>query len=159
MPSSDAGRGRPCKETATRANMMLFSAAEGAATAMKTVLSSFLACAVAGLLATVSCAGDHAPPTPTQDVTCVVNSIVVTPPSATLHPGDTLLVHASRDYCPGEPTTSYQWRSSNLSVATVTTIGPHDGVVRSVAIGNVTIIATATIDPSINGAAAIVVAP
>ena len=126
---------------------------------MTTVLSSYSTLAIAGLLATVACAGDHTAATPTQDVGCVVNSIVVTPPSATLHPGDTLLVHASRDYCPGEPTTSYQWRSSNLSVATVTTIGPNDGVVRSVAIGNVTIIATATIDPSINGAAAIVVVP
>jgi len=122
---------------------------------MKTSLSALLACAVAGLVVTVSCGHtDRAATDPTFVVGCTLLGPRVAPSLATLHPGDTLRVAATESTCAGTTAAPVQWTSSDTSVATV----GASGLVRAHARGTATIVATDVRDISIKGAMALVVA-
>jgi uncharacterized protein YjdB len=88
---------------------------------------------------------------------CTTGSMRVTPPSATLHPGDSLKEAASFAACPYDGVVAtFRWRSSNTGVAIVDSMA---GLVRAVDTGSVTIIATVTENPAVQGAAALTVIP
>lgn len=83
----------------------------------------------------------------------------VSPASATLHIGDTLLVSVSTRICPGqaEPTLApYAWSSSDSSVAKVSA---SSGLVLALHDGTVTITATSVDEPLVKGAMALRIAP
>jgi hypothetical protein len=83
----------------------------------------------------------------TQPIACLLETRV-SPPSATLHPGDTLRAAATAGGCTGA-TVRFRWTSSDSTVATVNT---DAGLIRAVKVGSVTITATQTDKPTVKGA-------
>ena len=77
--------------------------------------------------------------------------VVVSPPSATLRPGDSLQASATFG-CAGEHA-SVRWSSSNTTIATVDSVS---GLVRALsAPGTASIIASLAADRAMNGAMAL----
>lgn len=91
-----------------------------------------------------------------QEVDCILRGTTVTPPSATLHAGDTLRAKATSSSC-GGATATYQvrWSVSDTSIVTVDTTG----LVLARKQGTATVIAKSTQDPSVSGAMVAVVVP
>jgi uncharacterized protein YjdB len=90
-------------------------------------------------------------------VDCTTTGPTVSPPSVTLHPGDTLRATAFVHQCEGQPTsTTVRWRTSDTAVAGVDSLS---GLVRARASGRSTIIASLVVNPQIEGAMALTVAP
>ena len=88
---------------------------------------------------------------------CALPSPTVSPPSATLHVGDSLRASASFRPCPADAgAATFQWRSSNTSVAIVDSVA---GLVRAIDTGSTSIIASATENRALIGAMALKVAP
>ena len=88
---------------------------------------------------------------------CTLPGPTVSPPSATMHVGDSLRASASFQPCPPDAgAATFQWRSSNTSVAIVDSIA---GLVRAIDTGSTSIIATATENRALVGAMALKVAP
>ncbi len=85
--------------------------------------------------------GGSAPVTPT------VNSVTVSPTSATLDPNNTQQLTANVDATPASADKSVTWTSSNPSVATVS----ESGLVTAVAQGTATITATSNLDNTKSG--------
>jgi Big-like domain-containing protein len=83
---------------------------------------------------------------------CVLIGPTVSPPSATLHPGDTLRVRASYSPCPSGPAPSFRWRSTDTLIAMVDSV---TGLVRARSLGQASIIATAVSEPALRGAMAL----
>jgi len=108
------------------------------------------------VLAIVACSRDTSSP-PSQDVGCVASGAVVVPSIATLHSGDTVRASASLPPCSGRPAfVEFRWRSSDTLVASV---DPIAGLVRARRSGVATIIASAVLDPNVQGAMALSVVP
>jgi uncharacterized protein YjdB len=83
--------------------------------------------------------------------------IHASPAEATLHPGDTLRLHAFVEPCPQDTFTStFWWRSSDTSVAAADSI---TGLVRANSAGRATIVGSATVDSQLVVAAVVTVAP
>ena len=80
-------------------------------------------------------------------VTPTVNSVTVSPASATLDPNDTQQLTANVDATPASADKSVTWTSSNPSVATVS----ESGLVTAVAQGTATITATSNLDNTKSG--------
>ena len=117
---------------------------------MRVVVSASL------VLTIVACSRDTSSPPP-EDVGCVASGAVVVPSVATLHSGDTVRVTASLRPCPGFPAfVEFRWRSSDTLIATV---DPIAGLVRARRAGTATIIASAVLDPNVQGAMALAVVP
>jgi uncharacterized protein YjdB len=88
---------------------------------------------------------------------CTVSGPFVSPPSVTLHAGDSLRATAVVQQCEGQPTsTTVRWRTSDTAVAIVDSLS---GLVRARASGRSTIIASLVVNPQIEGAMALTVAP
>jgi hypothetical protein len=89
---------------------------------------------------------------------CTLQTITVSPPYATLHPGDTVRANASHSVCPQDngPALTYRWRSSDTSVAVVDSVA---GLVRARKTGTASLVATAAAAPSVQGAMALNVVP
>ena len=85
--------------------------------------------------------GGSAPVTPT------VNSVTVSPTSATLDPNNTQQLTANVDATPASADKSVTWASNNPSVATVS----ESGLVTAVAQGTATITATSNLDNTKSG--------
>lgn len=83
---------------------------------------------------------------------CVLIGPTVSPASATLHPGDTLRVHASYSPCPTGPAPSFRWRSSDTVTAAVDSL---TGLVRARTPGQATVVATLLSEPTLKGAMAL----
>jgi hypothetical protein len=83
---------------------------------------------------------------------CSVTGPTVSPPLATLHPGDTLRARASYSPCPAGPAPSFRWRSSDTLIAVVDSVM---GLVRARSPGQASIIATAVSEPALRGAMAL----
>ena len=80
-------------------------------------------------------------------VTPTVNSVTVSPASATLDPNNTQQLTANVDATPASADKSVTWTSSNPSVATVS----ESGLVTAVAQGTATITATSNLDNTKSG--------
>jgi uncharacterized protein YjdB len=92
---------------------------------------------------------------PTID--CIVATVSVSPPSATLHLGDTLRAVAKDTPCPAGPSTAtFRWRSSDTTIANVDSIA---GLVRARSIGHATIIGTESGSQGVQVAMALEVVP
>ncbi len=92
------------------------------------------------------------PPAPA--FACTAQGPSVSPAAATLSVGDTLRIHAAMPPCPFDTVhVSFSWESSNSAVAAV----DSTGLVRAVAKGVATIIASGVQAPAVQAAAAITV--
>jgi uncharacterized protein YjdB len=91
-----------------------------------------------------------------SSVDCTAQGPTVSPASATVHPGDTLRANARQNPCPLDQTTTFWWKTSDTSVATVDSVA---GLVHAKAIGRTTILAIVTANPQITGAMVLTVAP
>ncbi len=110
-----------------------------------------LAALLAGACGRTSDAGS------TSSVDCSLMLVTISPPSATLHSGDTLRPAAAFPTCPvGGPSGTARWRSSDTSVAIVDSVS---GLVRAEHTGQASVIATETIDSLVKGAMALTVVP
>jgi uncharacterized protein YjdB len=98
---------------------------------------------------------DTSAPQTESSVDCTLQLPSVSPPSATVHPGDTLRANVQVNPCL-QLTTTFLWRTSDTNVATVDSVA---GLVRAKAIGRTSILAVATANPQIVGAMALTVAP
>ena len=95
-------------------------------------------------------------PTAETPIDCTA-TMSASPPTATIHPGDTLRVHASAPPCPPEilsPT--FWWRAIDTSVAGVDSVA---GLVRAKTAGQTTIVGTETVNSQAKVAVALTVAP
>jgi len=117
---------------------------------LNTVMRVF-AVAVSALLLLTACRdrSGHASPT---SFDCVLVGPTATPPSATLHPGDTLRVRASYTPCPAGSPASFRWRSSDTVIAVVDSV---TGLVRARSVGQATIVAAVVAEPSLVAAMAL----
>ena len=86
-------------------------------------------------------------------VTPTVNSVTVSPASATLDPNGTQQLTANVDATPASADKSVTWSSSNPSVATVS----ESGLVTAVAQGTATITATSNLDNTKSGTCSVTV--
>lgn len=86
-------------------------------------------------------------------VTPTVNSVTVSPASATLDPNNTQQLTANVDATPASADKSVTWTSSNPSVATVS----ESGLVTAVAQGTATITATSNLDNTKSGTCSVTV--
>ncbi len=86
-------------------------------------------------------------------VTPTVNSVTVSPASATLDPNDTQQLTATVDATPASADKSVTWSSSDPSVATVS----ESGLVTAVAQGTATITATSNLDNTKSGTCSVTV--
>ncbi len=86
-------------------------------------------------------------------VTPTVNSVTVSPASATLDPNGTQQLTATVDATPASADKSVTWSSSNPSVATVS----ESGLVTAVAQGTATITATSNLDNTKSGTCSVTV--
>jgi uncharacterized protein YjdB len=97
---------------------------------------------------------------PAQDTDCanMVSPAIVLPSTATLSVGDTMRLTAIlAAHCPGGPTTAqWRWESGNSALASVDSL---TGLVTARAAGTTTVVATATFDSTIAGAATVRVLP
>ena len=112
---------------------------------------SVLLLSVIILVGLSACAGD---PSSVSLVApdCTLPGPTVSPPSATLHVGDTLHATAAITICEGVPTSRvFHWRSSDTVNASVDSI---TGLVRARHPGTASIIATLVVNPAIRGAMA-----
>ena len=91
----------------------------------------------------------HVSPTSSD---CVLVGPTAAPPSATLHPGDTLRVRASYTPCPAGSPASFRWRSSDTVIAVVDSL---TGLVRARSVGQATIVAAVVAEPSLVAAMAL----
>ncbi len=89
----------------------------------------------------------------TGESTPTVNSVTVSPASATLDPNDTQQLTANVDATPASADKSVTWTSSNPSVATVS----ESGLVTAVAQGTATITATSNLDNTKSGTCSVTV--
>ena len=88
---------------------------------------------------------------------CTLPTPTVSPPSLTLHVGDSQRASASFRPCPADAgMATFRWQSSNTSVAVVDSIA---GLVRAVDTGRTTIVATAIDNRALRGAMALTVVP
>jgi uncharacterized protein YjdB len=119
---------------------------------MKTVVPLLIAICVAACNSTPSnILGDGV------DRSCAaVGGVQVTPPSASMHPGDNLRVIVRVGTCTGTSSTDVRWLSSDTTVALVDSL---TGLVQARHAGTATIVATAVVDPQIQGALALQVTP
>jgi hypothetical protein len=119
---------------------------------MRTVVPLLLAICVAACNSTPSnILGDGV------DRSCAaVGGVQVTPPSASLHLGDTLRVTVRVGTCAGTSSTDVRWLSSDTTVALVDSLA---GLVQARHAGTATIVASAVVDPHIQGALALQVTP
>ena len=85
-----------------------------------------------------------------------VDNIEITPPLATIFVDSTQILNASVSVSGGAPTT-VTWSSSNMTVATVTSVTATTGIVTGLAEGVITVTATSTFDSMIFGEATITV--
>ena len=85
-----------------------------------------------------------------------VDNIEISPPNATILVDSTQILNASVSVSGGAPTT-VTWLSSNMTVATVTSVTATTGIVTGLAEGEVTVTATSTFDSMIFGEATITV--
>ena len=85
-----------------------------------------------------------------------VDNIEISPPNATILVDSTQILNASVSVSGGAPTT-VTWSSSNMAVATVTSVTATTGIVTGLAEGEVTVTATSTFDSMIFGEATITV--
>jgi uncharacterized protein YjdB len=105
----------------------------------------------------VGCSTSSAPKSAGTTTDCTLQSITVSPPSATLHVGDTLRGIAQTPSCrSNQMVETFWWRTSDTSVAAVDSVA---GLLRAKHTGTATVIATATSNPAILGAMALVVVP
>jgi uncharacterized protein YjdB len=109
--------------------------------------------AVAAVGAAAACSANDSPTTSNGTVVVCVTTITVSPATITLHVGDTTRFVAKG--CATE-STSWRWRVSNASIATVDSI---TGFLRATKGGSASVIATAVSDPTVMGAAALTVVP
>ena len=89
----------------------------------------------------------------TGESTPTVNSVTVSPASATLDPNDTQQLTATVDATPASADKSVTWTSSDPSVATVS----ESGLVTAVAQGTATITATSNLDNTKSGTCSVTV--
>jgi hypothetical protein len=95
----------------------------------------------------------------------VLNTIAITPPTATVGAGGTLQLAAVGTYNTGEKkdvTQLLMWSTNNGAVATVTTGGATAGLVTGIAAGSATITATALValpNPAVTPATAVITVP
>ncbi len=102
------------------------------------------------------CSKTTAPKTESS-IDCAVGEVRASPAEATLHPGDTVGVHAIVSFCPGDPLTpTFLWRSSDTSVAIVDSVA---GLARAKSAGRATLVAAATVNPQISVATVLTVVP
>jgi hypothetical protein len=92
---------------------------------------------------------------PDTSLMVCIGDPTVNPLTATLHPGDTLRLHAMASAGCTPITTQWRWRSSDTLIAKVDSLG----LVLARRQGIAAIIAEAVVDPAIKGAAAITVTP
>lgn len=104
-----------------------------------------------------ACSGDGKN-TQTTLPECIMVGPQVAPPTATLHPGDTLRARGSVTPCQQETLSdvTFRWRASDTSVATVDSV---TGLVTARSAGKATIVGSLTADRQIQGAMALTVAP
>jgi hypothetical protein len=105
---------------------------------------------------TVACGADRvAQSNPRLDtVSTCLSSVTVNPATATLHPGDTLRLHA--DACRIPSSTGWWWRSSDTVVAAIDSAG---GLVLARSRGTATMTARALSDPNVSALALVNVVP
>jgi uncharacterized protein YjdB len=111
-------------------------------------VAMFVALALS-ILAACRNGNDHAASTGPD---CVLNGPTASPPSATLHPGDTLRMRASYTPCPAGLPASFRWRSSDTVIAVVDSL---TGLVRARSLGHATIIAAVVTEPTLVAAMAL----
>jgi len=111
-------------------------------------------CSIALVVILVAGCRDTSAPQTESSVDCTLQLLSVSPPSATVHPGDTLRANVQMNPC--LPQTTFLWRTSDTSVATVDSVA---GLVRAKAIGRASILVIATASQQIIGAMALTVAP
>ncbi len=94
----------------------------------------------------------------TESVDCTLIGVTISPPSATLHPGDTLRPVASFPTCPatGANSSLARWRSSDTTVATVDSIA---GLIHAKVGGDASIIAADANNRAVQGALVLRVVP
>jgi trimeric autotransporter adhesin len=123
---------------------------------MQKVSRSILAGAL--VLAGLTACGDKITTTPVQSTsatTPVVHSVTVTPASVAMVIGQTGVTLVAQVNADAGLARTVTWASTNAAVATVSSAG----VVTAVASGTAVITATSTADPTVAGAASIIVAP
>ena len=113
-----------------------------------------LFCSVALVVILVAGCSHTSAPQTESSVDCTLQNPSVSPPSATVHPGDTLRANVQVNPC--LPQTTFIWKTSDTTVATVDSVA---GLVRARAIGRTSILAIANANPQIIGAMALTVAP
>ena len=92
-----------------------------------------------------------------SSIDCITVGTRVTPPSATLHTGDSVEATASLPLCQTDNVVAtFRWRSSNPSVAIVDSIA---GLVRALDTGRTSIIASMTANRAVQGAMVLTVVP
>jgi len=82
-------------------------------------------------------------------VDCTLLAVSLSPSTATLRPGDTLLVTATRHFCGAPTTTRFRWLSGNTLVADVDSLS---GLVRARDVGTTAIIVTDANEPTLKAA-------
>jgi len=88
---------------------------------------------------------------------CDLNGLVVSPAVVTLHVGDTLRISAQLQFCGAKPTyADFRWQSNDTSIARVDSL---IGLIHARARGQVSIIASAVLDPTVKASALVSVIP
>ena len=111
-------------------------------------------CSIALVVILVAGCSHTSAPQTESSIDCTLQLVSVSPPLATVHPGDTLRANAQMNRCLQQ--TTFSWKTSDTGVATVDSVA---GLVRAKAVGRTSILAIATINPQIIGAMVLTVAP
>lgn len=85
-----------------------------------------------------------------------LTSITVSPPTVSVLVGDVYTLAVNGSGCGKQSAPTFRWSSSNSALASVDSIS---GSVHALVVGDVTIIAAATDDPNVKGAALVRVVP
>jgi hypothetical protein len=103
------------------------------------------------------CSGRAVNVTGMQAVDCILLSVTVSPPSVTMHPGDTLRAAAHPPPpCGSMVTYTFRWLSSDTTVASVDSVS---GLVLARHQGTTTIVVDVADNRSVQGAMAVQVVP